>query len=256
MYKIQISLAKISVVLFLLRIFQTPVFRYIAYGLIGINSAIGFTWALVDSFRCLPVHLAWDGWTNEESGQCINFIDSILVNCLVNIFVDAVTIALPIWEVSKLQMPMRQKITVALMFVVGSLYVLPNFICWAEEILIRTIASPSSPLSESLSSGTTVGASTRPSAFTHSSTGPSSNARFLYCAPVCLHLEPLLLVGFLHCWVVLLDRHTAEHMGLLRQEVEATERITAKTARLINPLPILSSMRHGLRMMIPTATWS
>ncbi|KAJ5966241.1 hypothetical protein N7481_012955 [Penicillium waksmanii] len=121
MYKIQISLAKISVVLFLLRIFQTPMFRYVAYGLIGINAAIGITWAFVDSFRCLPVHLTWNGWTNEEPGQCINFINSILVNCLVNIFVDAVTIVLPVWEVSKLQMPLRKKITVALMFIVGSL---------------------------------------------------------------------------------------------------------------------------------------
>jgi hypothetical protein len=127
MYKIQISLAKISVVLFLLRIFQTPMFRYVAYGLIGINAAIGITWAFVDSFRCLPVHLTWNGWMNEETGQCINFINSILVNCLVNIFVDALTIVLPVWEVSKLQMPLRQKITVALMFIVGSLYVLPNF---------------------------------------------------------------------------------------------------------------------------------
>lgn len=122
-YKIQISLAKISVVLFLLRIFQTPTFRYVSYGLIGVNAAIGITWAFVDSFRCLPVHLTWDGWKNEEPGQCINFIDSILVNCLVNIFVDAVLIVLPVYEVSKLQMPLRQKITVALMFVVGSLYV-------------------------------------------------------------------------------------------------------------------------------------
>lgn len=124
MYKIQISLAKISVVLFLLRIFQSPTFRYISYALIGINTAIGITWAFVDSFRCLPVHLTWDGWKNEEQGQCINFIDSILVNCLVNIFVDTVTIVLPVYEVSKLQMPLRQKATVALMFVVGSLLVL------------------------------------------------------------------------------------------------------------------------------------
>lgn len=70
------------------------------------------------------MHLTWDGWKNEEQGQCINFIDSILVNCLVNIFVDTVTIVLPVYEVSKLQMPLRQKATVALMFVVGSLLVL------------------------------------------------------------------------------------------------------------------------------------
>lgn len=142
MYKIQISLAKISVVLFLLRIFQSPTFRYISYGLIGINAAIGITWAFVDSFRCLPVHLTWNGWMNEEQGQCINFIDSILVNCLVNIFVDTVTIVLPVYEVSKLQMPLRQKATVALMFVVGSLFVLSLVLPWTlRKILIVTQTS-------------------------------------------------------------------------------------------------------------------
>lgn len=101
----------------------------------------------------------------------------------------------------------------------------------AKKVLIRITASPLSPLSGSLSSGTIVGVSTRPSAFTHSSTGLSSNARFLYCAPVCLHREPLLLVGFPHCWVALLERHTPGHMGLRHQEVEATERITARAVQ-------------------------
>ena len=120
MYKIQISLAKISVCLFLLRIFHTRTFLYCTYALIGINAAIGITWAFVDSFRCVPTHLTWDGWTGEESGQCIEFIDSILINCLVNIFVDSVMVLMPVYEVSKLQLPLRKKLIVGLMFVMGS----------------------------------------------------------------------------------------------------------------------------------------
>ncbi|KAB8239076.1 hypothetical protein ETB97_002072 [Aspergillus alliaceus] len=120
MYKVQISLAKISVCLFLLRIFQSRLFRTIAYTLIGINASIGITWALVDGLRCNPVHLAWDGWKNEDPGTCIDFIDAILGNCLVNIFVDAIMVVMPVYEVSKLQLPMQKKLTVALMFVMGS----------------------------------------------------------------------------------------------------------------------------------------
>ncbi|KAJ5171161.1 uncharacterized protein N7500_003944 [Penicillium coprophilum] len=120
MYKVQISLAKISVCLFLLRIFKSRTFRYLAYALIGINAAIGICWALVDSFRCLPVHLTWTGWKNEEPGQCIDFISSILVNCLVNIFVDCILIVMPVYEVIKLQLPLQKKLSVGLMFIVGS----------------------------------------------------------------------------------------------------------------------------------------
>ncbi|KAF4766782.1 hypothetical protein HAV15_010418 [Penicillium sp. str.  len=120
MYKVQISLAKISVCLFLLRIFQARTFRYLAYGLICANAAIGITWASVDAFRCLPTRLTWVGWMHEEPGHCINFITAVLVNCLVNIFVDFILIVMPVYEVIKLQLPLRKKLTVAAMFIVGS----------------------------------------------------------------------------------------------------------------------------------------
>ncbi|KAJ6124332.1 hypothetical protein N7471_011649 [Penicillium samsonianum] len=120
MYKVQISLAKISVCLFLLRIFQSRTFRYLAYALIGINASIGITWASVDAFRCSPTRLTWIGWTNEEPGYCINFIVAVLVNCLVNIFVDFILIMMPVYEVIKLQLPLRKKLAVASMFIVGS----------------------------------------------------------------------------------------------------------------------------------------
>ena len=126
MYKVQISLAKISVCLFLLRIFQSRTFRYLAYALIGINASIGITWASVDAFRCVPTRLTWTGWTNEESGYCINFIVAVLVNCLVNIFVDFILIVMPVYEVVKLQLPLRKKMAVASMFIVGSVYALIN----------------------------------------------------------------------------------------------------------------------------------
>ncbi|KAG0157233.1 Extracellular membrane protein, CFEM domain [Penicillium digitatum] len=120
MYKFQISLAKISVCLFLLRIFQARTFRYLAYGLIAANAAIGITWASVDAFRCWPTRLTWIGWMHEEPGHCINFIDAVLVNCLVNIFVDCILIIMPVYEVIKLQLPLRKKLAVASMFIVGS----------------------------------------------------------------------------------------------------------------------------------------
>ncbi|PLB35982.1 CFEM domain-containing protein [Aspergillus candidus] len=119
-YKAQISLAKISVCLFLLRIFQSRTFRYLTYALIGINSAVGITWALVDALRCWPAHLTYTGWTKEEPGYCINFEAAVLVNCLVNIIVDFVIIVVPVSEVLQLQLPRLKKLSVALMFLMGS----------------------------------------------------------------------------------------------------------------------------------------
>ncbi|EDP50929.1 integral membrane protein [Aspergillus fumigatus A1163] len=119
LYKTQISLAKISVCLFLLRIFQTLAFRYTTYAIIGLNAAIGVTWVLVDSLRCNPVHLAWDGWTGETPGTCINFTSATFANAFVNIAVDTVMVLMPVYEISKLNLSGRKKLGVSVMFAMG-----------------------------------------------------------------------------------------------------------------------------------------
>lgn len=119
LYKIQISLAKISVCLFLLRIFQSTAFRYTAYTIIGLNAAIAVTWVLVDGLRCTPVHLAWTGWAKEEQGKCIDFIAATFANSFVNIAVDAVMVAMPVYEVMKLNLSARKKLGVGVMFAMG-----------------------------------------------------------------------------------------------------------------------------------------
>lgn len=119
LYKTQISLAKISVCLFLLRIFQTPAFRYTTYTIIGLNAAIGVTWVLVDSLRCKPVHLAWDGWSGETPGTCINFTSATFANAFVNIAVDTVMVLMPVYEITKLNLSGRKKLSVGVMFAMG-----------------------------------------------------------------------------------------------------------------------------------------
>ena len=112
-------MAKISVCLFLLRIFQSPLFRYTAYAIIGLNAAIGITWVFVDSFRCKPVHLAWTQWEGGQSGTCVDFMAATFINAFVNIGVDAVMVLMPIYEILKLNLSARKKIGVALMFSIG-----------------------------------------------------------------------------------------------------------------------------------------
>ncbi|KAI9369169.1 hypothetical protein BJX61DRAFT_549774 [Aspergillus egyptiacus] len=118
-YKALMSLAKISVCLFLLRIFQSTVFRRTAYAIIGINAAIAITWMLVDSFHCIPVHLAWTQWQGLEQGKCIDFTAATFANGCVNIAIDAIMVVMPLYEVLKLNLSRQKKIGVALMFASG-----------------------------------------------------------------------------------------------------------------------------------------
>lgn len=126
-YKAQISLAKISVCLFLLRIFQSTAFRWTTYTIIGLNAAIAVTWMLTDSLRCLPVHLSWTAWQGEETGQCIDFMTVTFVNAFVNIAVDTAMVLMPVYEISKLNLSARKKAGVSVMFAMGLVYVLSSF---------------------------------------------------------------------------------------------------------------------------------
>ncbi|KAI2812173.1 hypothetical protein CBS115989_10709 [Aspergillus niger] len=119
MYKTQVSLAKISVCLFLLRIFQSTLFRYTTYAVIGLNAAIGITWVLTDSFRCIPVHLAWTQWEGLETGRCVDFIAVTFANAFVNIAVDIIMVLMPVYEVTKLNLSARKKVGVSVMFAMG-----------------------------------------------------------------------------------------------------------------------------------------
>ncbi|KAL1867219.1 hypothetical protein Plec18167_008760 [Paecilomyces lecythidis] len=118
-YKGLISLAKISVCLFLLRIFQSTIFRYTAYTMVAINSAVAISWILVDALHCIPVHLAWTGWQNVEQGTCIDFNAATFANGFVNIAVDTVMVIMPVYEIMKLNLSPRKKIGVAFMFAIG-----------------------------------------------------------------------------------------------------------------------------------------
>lgn len=124
MYKTQVSLAKISVCLFLLRIFQSNLFRYTTWAVIGLNAAIGITWVLTDSFRCIPVHLAWTQWEGLETGRCVDFIAVTFANAFVNIAVDIIMVLMPVYEVTKLNLSARKKLGVSVMFAMGLVYVL------------------------------------------------------------------------------------------------------------------------------------
>lgn len=81
-YKVQISLTKISVCLFLSHIFEWTAFCYISYTVIALSTAIAIPWMFLDGFQCIPVHLAWTEWKNEEQGRSMDFSDGHLCSLL------------------------------------------------------------------------------------------------------------------------------------------------------------------------------
>lgn len=69
-------------------------------------------------FRCRPVS---SGWDLTVEGQCIDSLVPMLTLSIANIVIDLFVLLLPIRIVIPLQIPLRQKISLALLFATGGL---------------------------------------------------------------------------------------------------------------------------------------
>lgn len=120
LYVIHISITKISVCFFFLRIFDaSPVFRRFAYPVIWANVLIMAVFVFIVIFQCKPIHLAWDGWAKEEPGTCLPIMKLVLGNAIINLAMDVAVIGLPIYETAQLQLSNAKKLGVSFMFSMG-----------------------------------------------------------------------------------------------------------------------------------------
>lgn len=96
-------------------------FRRAVYALLGVVVAYTISYILVIVFRCRPVAAAWDLALQGRGGVCIEYLIPMMVLSIANIVIDLVILFLPVKVVVPLQIPVRQKITLVLLFATGGL---------------------------------------------------------------------------------------------------------------------------------------
>ncbi|OHF01677.1 CFEM domain-containing protein [Colletotrichum orchidophilum] len=117
-YVFVLLFAKLSLVVFYLRIFTVPKFRIAAYTLIGFlvigQVIIGF----LTIFSCHPIELFWN--RDIHTGTCLDVNQLAYANSALAIIQDLLILALPIAMLPGLQMNRNKKISVAMIFLLGS----------------------------------------------------------------------------------------------------------------------------------------
>lgn len=108
---------------FYLRIFPKKSFRIAIYIVMGITLAYGIVFILVSVFQCSPIKTAWLRWDGTAPGHCNNINLQGWTSAAINIVLDFVTLALPLRELSQMDLWRKKKIHICIMFSVGSLYV-------------------------------------------------------------------------------------------------------------------------------------
>lgn len=110
---------KAGILLMYYRIFPTRSMKIGGYVLGGLTLAWWIGIVFTSIFQCTPVDKAWKPFM--EGGECLDKNRFFIGNSIPNIVMDAMIIALPVFEVSKVQVPRSQKIAIAGIFLLGGL---------------------------------------------------------------------------------------------------------------------------------------
>jgi hypothetical protein len=111
---------KVSIVLFLRRLLgSVDRFRHCATAVIVLVVLWGFTAVVGNTFQCLPVQYFW---IKHIPGHCMAHQDAFFTTIgALSMAQDVLILCLPFPILWRLQMPMRQKAEITLLFSVGCL---------------------------------------------------------------------------------------------------------------------------------------
>lgn len=98
------------------RIFDTRSMRIAVYVLGVANIIWVILFAALAAFRCIPIQRSWD---LTVPGKCLDASALYTGNALPNIVMDLAMVAMPIYPVSKLQLPLSQRIALIGIFMLG-----------------------------------------------------------------------------------------------------------------------------------------
>ena len=117
-YKIVVCLNKASVILLYMRIFVTRSFQRLCWIalVVIICWSIGAGFATI--FQCVPVRKSWN---KHLYGHCIDTDAFWIAYAVMNVLTDVMVLSLPIPQIFKLHLRLREKLMVSGVFLLGGM---------------------------------------------------------------------------------------------------------------------------------------
>lgn len=120
-YTITLALVKASICFLYLRLFSNLKFRRIVWATQAFNFALMITFIFAYAFQCTPPDHFWEMWHGEKQGKCLSFSVLSWTHSGLGILLDLWMLALPFWQVLKLNLPLRKRLDAFVMFGCGIL---------------------------------------------------------------------------------------------------------------------------------------
>ncbi|KAH6715560.1 hypothetical protein BKA61DRAFT_575001 [Leptodontidium sp. MPI-SDFR-AT-0119] len=144
LYLCAITFTKLSLLLFFRRIFPGTSFRIatVCVGVFIIASNISLFMAL--AFQCIPVHGVWTNWMYKVPPiKCINVFAAVYVAAGMSIMHDIMILSMPIPTLMGLNLGMRKKANLMVMFGVGSFVVVASVVRLPSLMKMGNSSDPS-----------------------------------------------------------------------------------------------------------------
>lgn len=117
-----ISLCKISILIFYLRIFPYDKFRVACKIILVWVVVTMILFQMLSLLQCLPISYNWEGWKDkDESNKCLDLTALAFASASINISQDITILLLPIPRLLKLNISCKKKVTILMMFNFGIL---------------------------------------------------------------------------------------------------------------------------------------
>lgn len=143
LYFVQIALLKLTLLFFFLRIFPKPIIRRLLWITVAFNCLWGTASTIAAIFQCSPISLYWMSWDKaDRPGKCLNINGLAWSNAIISIVLDIWMLALPLHEIFRLQLSWRKKVSVCVMFCVGTFVTVVSILRLQSLVNFATSSNP------------------------------------------------------------------------------------------------------------------
>ncbi|KAL4802437.1 hypothetical protein BDV18DRAFT_163841 [Aspergillus unguis] len=122
-----VTVAKLAIIFFYLRIFTTRTFTRTAYTLVVLCSAYAIAAVFQTIFDCTPAPYFWTRFDGVSEGTCMDYT-AFRTMPPINTALDVIVMVLPLPLLIKLNLPLAKKIRVISMFSVGILVIIAGIL--------------------------------------------------------------------------------------------------------------------------------
>ncbi|KAM0415955.1 hypothetical protein ACHAPT_013109 [Fusarium lateritium] len=120
LYFALVTLLKLALLFFYLRIFPSTGVRRILWATVIFNSLFGLAFVFAAVFQCQPISYFWEKWDGEHEGHCADLNAITWSNAAISISLDFWMLAVPLSQLKALNLDWKKKIGVGMMFCVGT----------------------------------------------------------------------------------------------------------------------------------------